>query len=95
MSTTRLWPPSACTCTGGVIIEVVYSDPQGRVAFTAGSLRRNYFKVEGINYEMNTDQNQWRTSYAGPAGRFVSSLSIGSTFVQQAGIIVGTSEFNL
>jgi hypothetical protein len=45
------------------IDEVIYQDPQGRVNFVRETTPKNYFEIEGISYDMNTDQVQWRTTY--------------------------------
>jgi hypothetical protein len=47
----------------GDVVEVIFQDPQGRVNFVRTETPRNYFEVEAIAYEMNTDQVQWRTTY--------------------------------
>lgn len=45
------------------IIEVIFTDDQGRVAFTRGS-QHNWFEVDGISYDINAEGETWRTSYS-------------------------------
>jgi hypothetical protein len=48
----------------GDLIEVLYTDPQGRVSFTRQpEAPRNYFEVESISYAWDTNQGIWRTTY--------------------------------
>jgi hypothetical protein len=48
------------------MVEVVYEDPQGRFELmppAEGQPRRNWFEVQGITYNINLEQNTWRTTY--------------------------------
>lgn len=47
----------------GDIVEMIYQDPQGRVDFVSGDPPENYFEVEQVTYELNTEQGHWKTVY--------------------------------